>query len=57
MNDARYTFDEIPVRSANVLFDALEGWFIEDRERIDLRSPDDRVRIESSWVRTVEEVP
>jgi hypothetical protein len=35
--------NDVVQRSARVLFDGLEGWFIEDDERIELRRSDDCV--------------
>jgi hypothetical protein len=32
----------VVVRSARVLFDGLEGWFVEDDDQIELRSAHDR---------------
>jgi hypothetical protein len=35
--------DDVVQRSARVLFDGLEGWFIEDEERVEFRRSHDRV--------------
>lgn len=40
--------DDAPIRVATVLFDGLEGWYIDDGERTEFRSADDRVVFGSS---------
>lgn len=39
--------DDAPTRVATVLFDGLEGWHIDDGERTEFRSSDDRVVFDS----------